>query len=391
VFLVGANAERWCPLGGVEALYGYLHEGNMLCSLGVSNFYILGGVLLATLLLRRAFCGWVCPIGAVSEWIQAGARRLGIRPARVPYRLDRGLALLKYVVLAAILWFTYRTGELMFRGYDPCYALIGRHGEDITLWAYVISGAIVLGSVVVLVPFCRWLCPLAAVFHPFSRIGLARIKIDHDRCVSCGKCSRHCPMGIPLDRSEQVTAARCTSCFECIEVCPLEERGAIGWGPPGPPSRRWPAWSLVVLLLGILAAAVSASYAFPLPSFVYVRDGIEAPPDRANLEMEVRGLKCRGSANLFVYFLERDDLERVPGYLRVDAWPAPAEGRARITYDPASTDEAAIRRAITSPFYDAAEDRFRMPPFEIVGHDPLGDLDDLLGDGLPESALPGER
>lgn len=67
VFVFGGNAERWCPFGGVEALYSYATEGNMLCSLGISNFYILGAVLVMTLLLRRAFCGYMCPIGSVSE------------------------------------------------------------------------------------------------------------------------------------------------------------------------------------------------------------------------------------------------------------------------------------------------------------------------------------
>jgi ferredoxin len=350
----------------------------MICSLGVSNFYILGGVLLVTLLLRRAFCGYVCPIGAISEWVQAGAKRLGVRPARVPHRIDRGLALLKYLVLVAILWFTWRTGELMFRGYDPCYALLSRHGEDIAMWAYVVSGAILVGSIFLTVPFCRWLCPLAAIFHPFSRIGLARIKIDHAHCTSCGNCARHCPMGIQVGRTDQVTEARCISCMECVEVCPIEERGAIGWGPPGPPSRRWPSRALVVILLSVLGASVAATYAFPLPSFVHTRKGIEAPAETASLEIEVRGLKCRGSSNLFVYFLDRDDLDRVPGYLRVDAWPSPESGRARITYDPTLTNDDAIRRALTSPYYDALEDRFRMPAFEIVGYDPLDDLGDLL-------------
>ena len=84
VFLVGANAERWCPFGGIEALYTYLNEGNLVCSLGVSNFYILAGVLLSAVLLRRVFCGYVCPVGAVSEWVQKGAARLGIKPASVP-------------------------------------------------------------------------------------------------------------------------------------------------------------------------------------------------------------------------------------------------------------------------------------------------------------------
>ena len=56
VFLFRGNAERWCPFGGVEALYTYATEGNLTCSLAVTNFYILGAVLVMTLLLRRAVC-----------------------------------------------------------------------------------------------------------------------------------------------------------------------------------------------------------------------------------------------------------------------------------------------------------------------------------------------
>ncbi len=70
VYVVGGNCERWCPFGGVEALYTYVHEGNMLCSLGTANFFMLGGVLLMTLLMRRAFCGYACPIGTISEWLR---------------------------------------------------------------------------------------------------------------------------------------------------------------------------------------------------------------------------------------------------------------------------------------------------------------------------------
>ena len=146
VYVVRGNAERWCPFGGVEALYTYATEGNLTCSLGVSNFFILGGVLAITLLLRRAFCGYMCPIGTISEWLRRAAAHLGIKTGRIPYALDRGLSLLKYGVLAIILYYTYTTAELMFRGFDPCYALISRHGEDITLWTYVVSGAILVGE-----------------------------------------------------------------------------------------------------------------------------------------------------------------------------------------------------------------------------------------------------
>ena len=216
VFVVGGNCERWCPFGGVEALYTYVAEGDMLCSLGTANFFILGGVLSMTILLRRAFCGYVCPIGTLSEWIYALGRWLRLPALRTASAVDRVLSLSKYVVLGVILFFTWRAGELLFRGYDPCYALISRHGADITLWAYVVAGAVVLGSAVMAVPFCRWFCPLAAVLQPFSRFGLTRVKRDVNACtaIDCGPiASASIPnrLSIGCNRSSASICPRSTS------------------------------------------------------------------------------------------------------------------------------------------------------------------------------------
>jgi len=367
VFVVRGNAERWCPFGGVEAIYTYVREGNLLCSLGVSNFYILGAVLLVTLLLRRAFCGYACPIGAISEWIQAGAKRFGIRPASVPYTLDRVLAKLKYVVLAIILYFTWWMAELKFRVADPCYVLISRHGEDITFWAYLVSGAIILASLFVLLPFCRWFCPLAAVMHPFSRLGLTRIKRDEEACTNCGACSRVCPTNIKVAELKQVTAARCISCLSCVDICPNCADGTLRWGPPGVPGRSWPQSVLIGTMLVCLTAAVAAAYVFPLPSFVKFRG--EAPAQTATARLKISELTCRGKATLLWYFLDRDDDFAIPGYLKVDAWPGPGQADAHVTYDPSQADESRVKQAISEPYFDS--ETWRMSPFRITGYDPF--------------------
>jgi len=371
VFVVGANAERWCPFGGVEALFTYFHDGDLVCSLGISNFYMLGGVVLMTLLVRRAFCGYVCPIGAISEGIHAVGRRLRLPALRVPASVDRGLALLKYAVLGLVLYATWRTGELMFRGYDPCYALISRHGEDIRIWAYVISGAIVLASLILIVPFCRWFCPLAAVLNPLSRFGVARVRRDAAACRDCGACARACPVAVPVDRVGEVTAARCLSCLSCIEACPARSRGALAWGAPARWGQRWPQAALVLVVLACIGGAVAAAYAFPLPSFVKTRN-VPPPAQTAAVDLRIENLACRGRANLLFYFLERDDMYQVPGYLKFEAWPGPGFAAARVTYDPARTDEESIKRAITEDYFEIKDDHWRPSEFRIEGYDPLG-------------------
>jgi ferredoxin len=370
VFLVQGHAERWCPLGGVEALYPYTWQGDLICSLGVSNLYLLGGLLLMTLLLRRVFCSYVCPLGTISEWLQRLARSFRVHAWRVPPRLDRALALLKYLVLGIIVYFTWRLGELVFRGYDPCYALISRHGTDIQVWAYVVSGLIALASLAIVVPFCRWLCPLAAVLNPFSRFGLARIQRDGTHCGSCGACSRACPMAIPVEEIVTVTAARCTSCLDCVAACPKRDDGALHWGPPPAMGKHWPQAALLGVLAVCLGGAVAATYAWPLPSFV--RTFGAAPAQTATVLLRVDGVNCRHSTEQFVAYLRRDDEFRVRGYLRVEAWPEPSRPAAvRITFDPATTSAAAIKRAISEPYYDLAADAWIFSAYRIEGYDPV--------------------
>jgi ferredoxin len=391
VFVFQANCERWCPFGGVESIHGYVTEGNMVCSLAVSNFYILGGVLLMTLLLRRAFCGYMCPIGTISEWLRSIAKRLRIPEVRVPPAVDRVLSPLKYVVLAVILYTTWKAAELLFRAYDPCYALISRHGADITVWAYVVAGAIVLGSLIFSLPFCRWLCPFAAVLHPLSRIGLTQVTRDEDSCKNCGKCNKVCPVAIPVDQVTRVNHASCLSCFNCVDACSNLGVSAMQWGPSQPFKRwlgqHWSQAALIAILLTCTTAAVATSYLLPLPSFVKVRGTV--PDTTATVDLEIENLDCRGRANLLFWFLDRDDLYALPGYVRLEAWPQPRTARVKVFYDPSQTSEVMVRRAITEPYYNLAEDQWRRSPFRVVGYDPLAidETDDLPDDSGPP-ALP---
>lgn len=377
VLTVGANCERWCPFGGVEAIFTYAWEGNMLCSLGTSNFFILGGVVAMTVLARRVFCGYICPLGTISEWLNGLGRRFRLPQIRVTPRADRPLALLKYLVLAVILVLTWRASELIFRAFDPCYALISRHGADITYWAYVVSGAIGLASLLIMTPFCRWLCPFAAVLNPLSRFGLARVTRDLERCTDCGLCSKKCPAAIPVNQVQEVTAARCISCLDCVDSCPenAKDTPVLTWGPPRAFGPRWSQTALIGVVLLCTTTAVTASYMFPMPSFVKSRG--DRPEEVSKVPLEVENLTCRGRANLFFYFLERDDKYRIPGYLKVEAWPGVGLADVDITFDPDSTDADAVKRAISEPYYDATANFWRTSPFVIEGYDPL-----IAGGGL---------
>ena len=385
VYVFGANCEMWCPFGGVEAIYEYINRGTMVCSLGMSNFYALAGVLVLAILARRAFCGYVCPIGTICEWLNVFSRRtgitkrLGIEGRAVPPKLDRVLGLLKYAVLGVILYFTWRAGELIFRGFDPCYALISRHGTDITFWAYIVAGTIVVASLMIVMPFCRWFCPLAAVLSPLSSVGFFRVKRNASSCIDCGRCAKACPTSIPVDHLDQVTAARCLSCTKCIDACPVagknareKSSAALAWGPPKYLGGSWPRGILAAVVLLCVGATVAATYVYPLPSYVKSH-GVE-PATTASVDLTLKNLSCRGRANLLFYFLERDDMFELPGYFRLEAWPGPGEAKIRVWYDPAKIDEQQIKTAITESYFEL-DYGWRESPFTIKGYDILEQFD----------------
>jgi hypothetical protein len=133
--------------------------------------------------------------------------------------------------------------------------------------------------------------------------------------------------------------------------------------------RSWPQATLVAVMLLCITAAVAAAYAFPPPSFMKSRG--DAPARTATVALRVHELTCRGRANLFAYFLERDDDYAVRGYVKIEAWPDPALADVRIIYDPVTANENAVKQAITEPYFDAGANTWRSSPFTIEGYDPL--------------------
>jgi NapH/MauN family ferredoxin-type protein len=216
--------EEFCPFGGMESLWGLYRDHEFSCTLGPLNLAMLISVLVLTLLAKKAFCGWACPIGFLSEL----AGRLGklfwkARPPVEP-RVNRYGKLLRYVVLILALIFTYRTGELILRGYDPFFLIFSGFGHGalgITSW--IVLGALLLGMLVVPMFFCRYLCPLGATFDPFSRLGLIKITRNADSCTQCKACQKACPHHLAPQDVTVVRHRDCTNCLECVDACPVKD------------------------------------------------------------------------------------------------------------------------------------------------------------------------
>jgi polyferredoxin len=271
--LITASPEAYCPFGGIETLYTYLSSGGSFVShTHLSNLVLFGSVLLLAVVARGAFCGWICPLGALQEWLYAasmglqrrirplgrGVRALkawaGARPTRrfdqrpaptLLERLDHWLRYFKYVVLVWVLLGTGGYSVLVFRDYDPWAALLTITELEIT------GGLIVLAFVLVAAlfverPWCRYTCPLGAVIGIASKVSPLRLERNGPVCAGCAVCNTACPVGIPVDTRTAITDASCMMCMRCVNTCPIhgglelklalpgiKERTTVGASPEG--------------------------------------------------------------------------------------------------------------------------------------------------------------
>jgi len=218
--------EAYCPFGGVESLWGLFTAGEFTCALAPLNLSLLVALLCLVLLCKKAFCGWACPIGLLGELAARLGGRVWKQRPRVPLKVNAWLKLLRYVVLVAALFFTCRSGELVLRGYDPYYLIFSGFGHGSAgIVSMLVLTVIALGALVVPMLFCRYLCPLGAVFDPFSRLGMIRVWRDESKCTACGRCGQTCLHDIPVQKLRTVRHRDCTNCLECVDAC--EERGVL--------------------------------------------------------------------------------------------------------------------------------------------------------------------
>jgi Fe-S-cluster-containing hydrogenase component 2 len=217
--------DALCPFGGLETLYKYLAGGEFLKRTNLSNFVLLAGTVITGIVFGRYFCGWICMLG----WLQEIPARIGKRIFRkrfvIPQPADRILRYLKYPVLVLILIFTWRMADLVIRPFDPfaAYAHLPAGIVEV-LQEFLIGFIILVGSMILSMFydrfFCKYLCPMGAFLGILQKISLFRIKRDRSTCIDCGRCSRACPVNIPVAQIETVNSSECIACQECVHTCP---------------------------------------------------------------------------------------------------------------------------------------------------------------------------
>jgi len=215
-----------CPIGALQAVIG---SWNFKFA-----FYVAGFLIFVGSLAGRFVCGWLCPFGLVQDLLHKIPFPKKIRT----FRGDRLLRKLKYLIFAVfVVLLPLFLVDVMGQGapyFCKWLCPVGTMEGGIPLvllnkalrgavgwlyaWKNFLLAATVLLSIIVYRPFCKYICPLGAVYSAFNGISVFRYRVDEGKCTRCGACARACKMQV--DPVQNANAPECIRCGLCKTVCP---------------------------------------------------------------------------------------------------------------------------------------------------------------------------
>ncbi len=282
-----AGAEGWLPIAGLMNTKYFLLTGRVP-AIHPAAMVLFVAFMLMSLLLKKAFCSWLCPVGTLSEHLWKLGRRIFGRNLHPPKWIDIPLRGLKYLLLG---FFVFLIGamsaEAIHDFMSTPYGLVAdvkmlNFFRDIGQTAAIVIGLLVLLSMLIQNFWCRYLCPYGALLGITSLLSPVKIRRDVEACVDCGKCARACPSSLAVDQLVQIRSVECTACMACVAACPAESALQFSLVPrkAATPAERWRrrvlspiavAAVLACIFLGLVVVAkATGHWQTNLPRGVYM-------------------------------------------------------------------------------------------------------------------------
>ena len=190
---------------------------------------VIGGILIlfSSIIFGRKFCGYFCPLGTFQEYLyKINPDSKNKQSKQISYKVHKVLSSLKYILLFVTVITAILTIHHHYIRYCPIYAI--SHIKHLTVFSAFTLLLIMIGGFFVERFWCRYLCPMAALFNftqwigQFLKIPRFMINRSKDTCINCKLCTKNCPMGITLDNVQIVKDVNCIHCYQCIQICPKD-------------------------------------------------------------------------------------------------------------------------------------------------------------------------
>lgn len=207
------------------AIYTSIIQGTFNISEQSWHIVLVSAVFIITFIWGRFFCGFICSFGAMQDLLWFGGKHMP-KKIKVSQKADRILKLLKYAVLLFIvvgIWTFSATGTTLWSPWTIFGMYATFKGFPSAEYLLSIGGAlmlvIIIGSLFIERFFCKYLCPLGALFSPVSKFRIFRIKKPSTSCGNCKLCSGKCTMSVPMSKYDSINDGECINCMRCTTVC----------------------------------------------------------------------------------------------------------------------------------------------------------------------------
>lgn len=220
------GAVASCPIGSLQAVGGSPEFK--------ASLYVIGLIIIVGTIFGRFVCGWLCPFG----WFQDLLYRIPFPKKIKTFKGDKPLRFMKYIILLVFVILIPLFVADAFGNSDPFFCkYICPSGTAMAGWPFVIfySGfrdaigwlfawksviliVTILLSIVIYRPFCKYICPLGAIYALFNKFSFYKIQVDEEKCTSCNACTKKCKMGVEPYKTPN--SSECIRCGDCVRGCP---------------------------------------------------------------------------------------------------------------------------------------------------------------------------
>ncbi len=246
--------DAFLPIGGLMAFKYFLFTG-IVEPVHPSGFVLFVAVLGVSLVMKKGFCGWICPIGTISQYAwMAGEKILG-RNFRIGKFTDIPLRSLKYILLGlflVLIGVAMAPNMMLLFFITDYYKVVDvrmmkffTEMSALTMWVLI---ALVGLSVLYKNFWCRYLCPYGALLGLLSRLSPFKVRRNESKCSHCHACTKHCPALIDVENTAVVKSEECYGCMTCVSRCRSD--GALDLSCKiGKKSRLVKPWLFPVILI----------------------------------------------------------------------------------------------------------------------------------------------